>query len=273
MIRLRGLSSTPRQHAAAATELWQRHSIDQISSLAVACFIMLIIFHPNGYLLSIHMSTSSSGQSSCSSPQSEDDGSFDSPSSCHLPANARKGRRRSGVKSRPLKENAPWHIMLSHAGQGTNSVSDEHSVDGRYFRRRFRLPYALFEALIQVMLDDNWFPSEYEANGRGKLDSCGVRGCSLQVKFLSVLRVLGRGVCFDELYDGSNCSESMMSRFFHAFLQTFNDRLFYCVVNAPKTKEDVSKLAKIYEFLGMVGAIGYVLFLHYPFIKSPMQVY
>jgi hypothetical protein len=146
--------------------------------------------------------------------------------------------------------------MLSLAGQGINSIADENSPDGRYFRRRFRLPYALFEGLVQVMLADNWFPAEYESNGRGKVDRCGVRGCSLQVKFLSVLRVLGRGVCFDELFDGSGCSESMMSRFFHKFLKTFNDRLFHCVIKPPTTTEEVTKLATIYELLGIVGAIG-----------------
>jgi hypothetical protein len=201
--------------------------------------------------MSISSSDSSSNEDSSGSESSLD------PSSPIHPLNPRKQKRRSVVKDRPLKENSPWHIMLSRAGQGINSVSVEDSADGKYFRRRFRVPYALFEALIQVMLDDNWFPAEYEDNGRGKLDSCGVRGCSLQVKVLSVLRVLGRGVCFDELYDGSGCSESMMSRFFHTFLQTFNDRLFYCVVNGPKTKEDVVKLAKIYDVLGMAGAIGY----------------
>lgn len=48
----------------------------------------------------------------------------------------------------------------------------------------------------------------------------------LQVKFLSVLRVLGRGICFDELYDGSGLSESVTSRFFHRFVAIFADRFF-----------------------------------------------
>jgi hypothetical protein len=161
--------------------------------------------------------------------------------------------------------------MLSLAGQGENNVADELSADGRYFRRRFRLPYALFESLIKVMLDDNWFPSAYEANGRGKLDSCGIRGCSLQVKVLSVLRVLGRGVCFDELYDGSGCSESMMSRFFHEFLIIFNDRLFHCSVKAPATQNEVSKLEKIYGFLGMAGAIGSTDCTHIALGKCPVH--
>jgi hypothetical protein len=161
--------------------------------------------------------------------------------------------------------------MLSLAGQGKNCVADEDSADGRYFRRRFRLPYSLFESLIKVMLDDNWFPAEYEVNGRGKVDSCGIRGCSLQVKFLSVLRVLGRGVCFDELYDGSGCSESMMSRFFHTFLNTFNNRLFHCSVKAPATRDDVSKLATIYDFLGMSGAIGSTDCTHIALGKCPVH--
>ena len=105
-----------------------------------------------------------------------------------------------------------------------NGVSVPDSIDGRYFRRRFRIPYKMFQALIQVMLDDNWFPGDFEADGGGKCCKLGRKGASLHVKVLSVLRVLGRGVCFDELYDGSGLSESITSTFFHRFVAMFVER-------------------------------------------------
>jgi hypothetical protein len=113
--------------------------------------------------------------------------------------------------------------MLDKAEQ-INGASDPDSIDGRYFRRRFRVPYSMFKALIQVMLDDNWFPGDFEADGGGKCSVLGIKGASLHVKVLSVLRALGRGVCFDELYDGSGLSEAVTSTFFHRFVAVFVQR-------------------------------------------------
>jgi hypothetical protein len=133
-----------------------------------------------------------------------------------------KGKRRMKRHMEP-KSSAPWQRMLDRAEE-SNGVSVPDSIDGRYFRRRFRIPYKMFKALIQVMLDDNWFPGDFEADGAGKCCKLGKQGASLQVKVLSVLRVLGRGVCFDELYDGSGLSESITSTFFHRFVAMFVER-------------------------------------------------
>ena len=121
------------------------------------------------------------------------------------------------------KTNAPWQRMLDKA-EAVDGASAPDSIDGRYFRRRFRIPYEMFKALIKTMLDDNWFPGDFEADGKGRCCSVGIRGASLQVKVLSVLRVLGRGICFDELYDGSGLSESVLSTFYHRFLSIFCQR-------------------------------------------------
>ncbi len=207
------------------------------------------------------MSHSSSSQtSSASSSECEMDSNSDGCRSCsHSPVHSpsatifhkAKRRRRSLLP----KDQAPWQLMLNNANL-PGGAADSTSIDGRYFRRRFRVPYALFNALNAVMITDDWFPGEYERDGQGKCDRIGVRGASLQVKHLSVLRVLGRGVCFDELYDGSRLSESVLSRFFHRFNSIFVSRLFHKVVVPPKTPEDVGRIAKIYDMLGLVGAVG-----------------
>jgi hypothetical protein len=133
-----------------------------------------------------------------------------------------RGRKRLKRNMEP-KSSAPWQRMLDRAEE-SNGVSVPDSIDGRYFRRRFRIPYKMFQALIQVMLADDWFPGDFEADGSGKCCKLGRKGASLQVKVLSVLRVLGRGVCFDELYDGSGLSESVTSTFFHQFVAMFSER-------------------------------------------------
>ena len=133
-----------------------------------------------------------------------------------------RGKKRRMRDLEP-KANAPWQRMLDRA-QERDGVSDPDSIDGRYFRRRFRIPFKMFQALIQVILDDNWFPGDFEADGAGKCCKLGIKGASLHVKVLSVLRVLGRGVCFDELYDGSGLSEAVTSTFFHRFVATFAER-------------------------------------------------
>ena len=185
------------------------------------------------------------------------------------------------------KANAPWQLMLNKAEQ-PNGVSDPDSIDGRYFRRRFRIPYSLFIALIKVMLDDLWFPGDYDAEGRGKCCRAGRPGASLQVnarclehawflfanthlqvKVLSTLRVLGRRSCFDELYDGSGLSESVLSRFFHRFVAMFANRLFYKVVTPPQTEEQLTAVVRIYDMLGMAGAFGSTDCTHIALGKCP----
>ena len=68
---------------------------------------------------------------------------------------AAKRTRNSSSRIRPvLKKSAPWQLMLDANAAGKNTIHDERSRDGKYFRRRFRMPYTLFKALIKTMLDE-----------------------------------------------------------------------------------------------------------------------
>jgi hypothetical protein len=53
--------------------------------------------------------------------------------------------RNSSKRRMPiLKKDAPWQKMLDGYVKGDNHIGDPESVDGKYFRRRFRMPYFLF---------------------------------------------------------------------------------------------------------------------------------
>jgi len=121
------------------------------------------------------------------------------------------------------KSSAPWQRMLDRAEE-SNGVSVPDSIDGRYFRRRFRIPYKMFKALIQVMLDDNWFPGDFEADGVESVVNSAKKEHHFKSKSFPFFGFWVRGVCFDELYDGSGLSELITSTFFHRFVAMFVER-------------------------------------------------
>ena len=155
------------------------------------------------------------------------------------PAFSSKRTRNGKVRRNPANKcDAPWQRMLDCNDAMLNSIHDESSRDGMYFRRRFRVPYSLFKDMVSAMLEEQWFP-KYGPNGEGPLDASKTRGASLQVKVLSVLRVLGRGVVFDECYDGSGCGEESIRVFFHSFVAVFSQRLFAGIIKPPKTEKEI----------------------------------
>jgi hypothetical protein len=61
---------------------------------------------------------------------------------------------------------------------------------GKLFCLRFRVPFPLFQRLVDMTRDNNnWFTE--------KKDCAGRFAAPLELKILGVLRVLGRGYCFD----------------------------------------------------------------------------
>ena len=214
------------------------------------------------------MSTSSSSVSSSQSSSATDDDS-ESPkpllneSAASTAAFKYRVKRTRDSSSRRTayivsKLDAPWQRMLDMNAKGGNTIDDEHSSDGKYFRRRFRMPFSLFKCLIAEMLQDKWF-SGFGPQGEGRVNAIKLesnRGASLQVLVLSSLRVLGRGTGFDECYDGSGCKEECIRLFFHKFCPMLVAKLMSSVVRPPLTEEEVAEQVAIYQKLGMGGAIG-----------------
>ena len=82
------------------------------------------------------------------------------------------------------KESLWWKLI--HNPQ----VHDPNHRMGKQFRRRFRVPFEIFQKLLQTARDRKWFPEPTNPNR----DQCYVQ---LELKMLGALWVLGRGVMFD----------------------------------------------------------------------------
>ena len=71
---------------------------------------------------------------------------------------------------------------------------------GKLFRRRFRLPFQLFEILVKICAEKNI--SEVKDISRVKIP--------IEIKLLCCLRVLGRDDCFDAIEEMSDVPEKVL---------------------------------------------------------------
>lgn len=84
---------------------------------------------------------------------------------------------------------------------------------GKLFRRRFRVPYPLFEDLVVTT-------REFKIFLEGP-DCRGVMAAPLELKILAVLQVLGRGYCFDGVEELTMISAEVLRLFFRKFCAHF----------------------------------------------------
>ncbi len=101
---------------------------------------------------------------------------------------------------------------------------------------------------------------------------CGRAGLPLELKLLGLLRVLGRGTCFDGIEEITLGSAEAHRAFFHRFNKLFAERFYDKYVYAPRTAEEIRKTMGIYERLGLPGAIGSTDCVHIKWERCPVEV-
>ena len=135
-----------------------------------------------------------------------------------------------------------WALMLM-AGRCKSPISK----DARLFRRRFRVPHAIFQQIVSLTREKMWYK---------ETDGIGRPSAPLELKILGVLRVLGRGMCFDGIAELTNISEEAIRVFFHSFCRNFANELFSTYCKSPDTNEEIKKITDVYEKLGLPGCVG-----------------
>ena len=78
----------------------------------------------------------------------------------------------------------------------------------KLWRRRFRVPFSVFLDLVKVCKDELIFGIDSCKQN----DICGNTICPVEIKLMGVLRVLGRGWCFDDVAEASKMSLSVAQR-------------------------------------------------------------
>ena len=154
--------------------------------------------------------------------------------------------KRTKYNHRKNWNEAPW-MKLLHKLRDLNPEDFNHSRENKYFRLRFRVPYPLFLKLLNMFKDNHWLGSE--------VDCCGQQCCPYELKLLSTLRILGRGVCFDNNLDGCMMEPETARVWFHIVCKLIKVHLFPEYVRPP-SGEKLNQTMHIYSVLGFPGAVG-----------------
>jgi hypothetical protein len=171
----------------------------------------------------------------------------------HIGQKAKQIKTRYGNKRPNYKESA-WGRLLRR-----NECSNVNHKDGRYFRRRFRVPYELFLRIVQICREYKWFPESH-------------RSAPLELKVLATLRKLGRGGCFDSLAELTLIDQETLRVFYHRFCKLFSENVFHTYVRGPETPAEIEKVVNVYARLGFPGAIGSVDCTHIRWDKCPAHL-
>jgi hypothetical protein len=93
-------------------------------------------------------------------------------------------------------------------------VVDPNSKIGKQFRRRFRIPFPVFQFLCLVAKEKKLF-------GVGESDASGRSSVPIELKLLGALRILGRGWCFGDVAEATGMSEETACTSFLKFCTNF----------------------------------------------------
>lgn len=161
----------------------------------------------------------------------------------------------------PIRENrkratnlwlSPWGLLIS-----SEQIKIPGSYEDRLFRKRFRLPYALFVNFVKEAKDLNIFA---EKRG-GKI--------AVEFKIMIGLRILGRDNCADDISEYLNIGESTISPIFRQFVDGCVKYLYSKYVYVPEG-EELDQVRLVYEKLGLPGCIGSMDCTHILWHRCPI---
>lgn len=174
--------------------------------------------------------------------------------------NYERPKQRRRVEPRPEYDLHPWTMMLDKK----DDLSDPTKPISKTFRNRFRVPYPIFTMLLEATKDHGWF-------GCGSADASGRPGIPVELKLLAVLRILGRGACYDDISELSSISTSSVGRILHEFCSNFAKDMYAVWVKTPQTDEELSECMRPYSALGIPGAVASGDVTHFSWDKTPSQ--
>ena len=148
-----------------------------------------------------------------------------------------------------------WGLLITN-----KNVRYPQSKEGKLFRRRFRLPYPLFQYLASLCKEFNIFDSIYTTR------------IPIEAKLLGCLRILGRDACADDITEitGNTLGESTMNYVFKKFIHGFQSKLYPLIVY-PAKGEYLQEVMNTYAALGLPGAIGSMDCTHVKWVMCPKR--
>lgn len=146
-----------------------------------------------------------------------------------------------------------------------DTLMDEKSNLAKKFRKRFRVPYAMFRQIVNEIdssTDPEWRCLQTLENKISK--SAGADTIPHDILVLCCLRILGRYTLFDDLEEMCGVSATKIRTYFTNFVKVYGCHKFEEVVKAPDpyVKTELEECMHAYCITGLPGCIGSVDCVH-----------
>jgi len=148
------------------------------------------------------------------------------------------------VVTRNVRRRAPdlwtsgWGILIR-----SEQIKNPYSYEAKVFRKRFRLPFDLFQRFVEECKQANIFEDVYTTK------------IAIEFKLLIGLRILGRDNCADDISEYLDIGESTIYTIFKQFLSGCVKYLFPKYVYVP-VGEELDEVRQVFESLGLPGCVG-----------------
>ena len=197
----------------------------------------------------------------CDLAGSDDDDKIFTENASEPPRKRPKQKRE--VIPRPDYHMSVWWRFIHRPG-----VRDATHRLGKLFRRRFRVPFPIYEKLLTDLRNDGW--------DKGK-DAAKRNSVPLELCILSSLRVLGRGEVFDTCSELSLCSVSTLRTFFHKFCKYLAEQARIYIVpphlQEPEKREAaINNVLQQFKCVGLNGCVGSVDGCHIVWERCPAKL-
>jgi hypothetical protein len=132
---------------------------------------------------------------------------------------------------------------------------------GKEFRRKFRLPFPLFQHLVALCREHNIFARKISSK------------IPIEGKVLIGLRMLGSGAHTSIIADCTSLffGQSTVLNIFHEFVAGVTEHLFPIFVRFP-TGDDLKEVMEVYSRLGLPGACGSIDCTHIRWTMCPKKL-
>ena len=168
-------------------------------------------------------------------------------------------RTRTQYERKDPKDSPFWKYMTKE------TYRDPTHRDGKLFRRRFRMPFDMFLKIVNLVREKQWFPEKQSL--RMQLER--QEAIPLEIKLLGVFRVLGRGVCFDDIEELTHVSAETHRKFFRDFVTIFSLELYDIWIHGPRSDDEVFSFMAENIAAGYPGLLGSTDCVHIAWDKAP----
>ena len=183
---------------------------------------------------------------------------------------AKKKRKKRRVASY-IGEDGIHHVLLPRMTYWYATYIDEPDIENpsfqKQFRLHFRLPYAQFLELSELMEESGCFLHWKDGNR----DAYGKDSTPLRLLLLCSLCYLDRGFTFDDLSENTAITEEVIRVFFHSFIDFGSTVLFDKYVQVPSTALEATNHSWEFVAAGLNGAIGSTDATHIKLERVPMR--